>query len=125
MTTRTIKRIVAFRRPFTLGEISEQFPAGNYAIETDEDLVDGMFFPTYLQGITLMQRIAEPRPGITERVVINPFQLDAALALDAVLDSMAGPEREIAPIGPVAPESNFGEEVSTSRYSRRRTKATG
>jgi hypothetical protein len=125
MTTRTIKRIVTFRRPFTLGEVSKQFPAGNYTIETDEDVVDGMFFPTYLQGITLMQQIAEPRPGITERAVINPFQLDAALALDAMLDSMACPDSEYAPIGAVAQETNFRDKVPTSRYGRGRTKAKG
>ena len=88
-------------------------------------LVDGMFFPTYLQGITLMQQIAEPRPGITERVVINPFQLDAALALDAMLDSMACPDSEYAPIGAVAQETNFRDKVPTSRYGRGRTKAKG
>lgn len=90
MTVRTTKRTVSFARPFTLDDFSEQFPAGQYAIETDEDLLDGMFFAAYLQGVTVMQRVAERRPGITEPTVINPFQLDAALALDAALDLMGG-----------------------------------
>jgi hypothetical protein len=107
MTTRTIKRTVTFRRPFTLGDSSDQFPAGEYAVETDEDLIEGMFFPKYLQGVTVMQKIAERRPGITERAVINPFQLDAALALDAVLDSMAGPARECTHIGGLRGETDF------------------
>jgi hypothetical protein len=110
MTARTIKRTVSFARPFALGEFSEQFPAGRYAIETDEDMLDGMFYPTYLQGVTVMQKIAERRPGITEPVVINPFQLDAALALDAVLDSMAGAEEACAQIEPAAQEADSRDE---------------
>jgi hypothetical protein len=75
-----------------LGEFSEQFPAGRYSIETDEELLDGMYLPAYMRGTTAMQLVADRRrPGITEPVVINPFQLDAALALDAVLASMSEP----------------------------------
>ena len=91
MTTRTTTRTVSFTRPFMLGEFSEQFPAGRYAIETDEELLDGMLFPAYLRGVTAMQLITDRRPGITEPAVIDPFQLDAALALDAVLASMSEP----------------------------------
>lgn len=47
-----------------------------------------MFYPTYLQGVTVMQRIPEQRLGITAPLVINPFQLEAAPALDAVLNSI-------------------------------------
>lgn len=90
MTIRTTKRIVSFVRPFMLGEFSEQFPAGRYSIETDEELLDGMYFPAYMRGTTSMQVIADRRPGITEPAVIDSLQLDAALALDAVLASMAG-----------------------------------
>jgi hypothetical protein len=104
MSTRRIKRIVRFTRPFTLVAFSEQFPGGQYVVETDEDLLDGMFYPTYLQGVTMMQRIPEKRPGITEPVIINRFQLDAALALDAVLDSMAGSEAACDQIEPATQE---------------------
>ena len=91
MAMRTKKRTVSFVRPFMLGELSEQFPAGRYSIETDEELLDGMYFPAYMRGTTSMQVIAdERRHGITEPAVIDSFQLDAALALDAVLASMTG-----------------------------------
>ena len=92
MTIRSTKKTVSFTRPFMLGEFSEQFPAGRYAIDTDEELLDGMLFPAYLRGATVMQLIPDRcRPGITEPVAIDPFQLDAALALDAVLASMSEP----------------------------------
>jgi hypothetical protein len=77
-----------------LREFSEQFPAGRYSIEADEELLDGMYFPAYMRRTTAMQLVADRRrPGITEPAVINPFQLDAALALDAVLASMCEPSK--------------------------------
>ena len=91
MTVRTTKKTVSFTRPFMLGEFSEQFPAGRYAVSTDEEMLDGMLFPSYSQDATAMQLIPDRRrPGITEPVVIDSLQLDAALTLDAVLASMVG-----------------------------------
>lgn len=43
-TMRTTKETVTFARPFRLGELSEQFPAGRYSIETDEELLEGGVF---------------------------------------------------------------------------------
>jgi hypothetical protein len=103
MTIRTTKRTVSFFRPFMLGEFSEQFPAGRYVIDTDEELLDGMLFPTYLRGATVMQLIPDRRrPGITEPAVIDSLQLDAALVLDGVLASMAGSGEASSLIAPGA-----------------------
>lgn len=112
MTVRTTKRTVSFARPFVLDDFSEQFPPGRYAIETDEDLLDGMLFPAYLRGVTVMQLITDRRPGITEPAVIDPFQLDAALALDAVLASMTEAGETRTPIAPAAHLVHTGEVVS-------------
>jgi hypothetical protein len=112
MTTRTTTRTVSFTRPFMLGEFSEQFPAGRYAIETDEELLDGMLFPAYLRGVTAMQLITDRRPGITEPAVIDPFQLDAARALDAVLASMTGSGEAHSRIAPGAHLVHSAEVVS-------------
>jgi hypothetical protein len=92
MTIRTTTRIASFSRPFMLGAFSEQFPAGRYSIETEEELLDGMYFPAYMRPTTVMHLIPDPRrPGITEHAEIDPFQLEAALALDAVLASISSP----------------------------------
>lgn len=110
MAMRTKKRTVSFVRPFMLGEFSEQFPAGRYSIETDEELLDGMYFPAYVPGTTSMQLIADQRcPGITEPAVIDSFQLDAALALDAVLASMTGCGQSSSLIPPEAQLAASGE----------------
>lgn len=82
MTTRTTKRTVTFARPFTLGESSEEFPAGRYAIETDEELVEGISFPAYLRTATIMQLVEPHRAGITEVFRIDPRELEAALIAD-------------------------------------------
>jgi hypothetical protein len=84
MTMRTTKETVTFARPFRLGELSEQFPAGRYSIETDEELLEGVSFPVYRRTATMMQLIADPRRrGTTEFAMIDPRQLEAALAADA------------------------------------------
>lgn len=103
MAMRTRKRTVTFARSFTLGKFSEQFAAGRYSIETDDELLDGMYFPAYMRGTTVMQLIPDQRrPGITEPAVIDPFQLEAALALDAVLASMCEPSDASQLIAPGA-----------------------
>ena len=90
MTVRTTKRTVTFARPFRLAETGDEYPAGRYFIETDEEQVDELSFPFYRRTSTMMQLIADPlRPGITETVVIDPLQLEAALEADAASVSKA------------------------------------
>ena len=83
MTTRTIKKIVTFRRPFVLGGIDEALPAGPYSVETDEELIEGISFPAYRRILTLIHLHPKPgRPGLTETLTIDPNELDAALERD-------------------------------------------
>ena len=100
MTRRTISKTVTFANPFRLREFDEPFPAGRYSIETDEELLDEVFFPVYLRRATMTQVITDPRPpGITENAVIDPQELEEALKADA-LGSNAEPS-EFRPL--VAP----------------------
>lgn len=83
MTTRTTQKTVTFARPFRLGEFGELLPAGSYPIETDEELVEGVSFPVYRRTTTMIQLIADPhRQGTMETMVVDPLQLEAALAKD-------------------------------------------
>ncbi len=85
MTTRTSNRTVIFRRPFALSGWSEAQPAGIYKVETEEELLDIMSFPAYRRTATMIE--LPGRPGIssvTEIVMIDPDELDAALARDGV-----------------------------------------
>lgn len=87
MTMRTTKTTVTFTRPFSLSGFDGMQPAGSYSVETDEELLDGMSFPAYRRMATMMQLPAiaakTGAAGISLQVaVIDPSQLDAALAAD-------------------------------------------
>ena len=84
MTTRTSKRTVIFHRPFILGELDEEQPAGAYIVETDEELLEGISFPVYRRIATLIRLHAKPgRPGVVQTLYIDPKELEAALLRDA------------------------------------------
>ncbi|WP_284735974.1 hypothetical protein [Dongia deserti] len=83
MTTRT-KRTVTFKRPFSLSGFDGEQPAGTYSVETDEELPEGSF-PAYRRMATMMQMKAGAwdNCGALQVAVIDPQQLEAALAMDA------------------------------------------
>jgi hypothetical protein len=85
MTTRTTKRTVTFTRSFSLSGFDGEQPAGSYSVETDEELLDGVSFPAYRRLATMMQLdVKSVGPaGILQVAVIDPLQLEAALAADA------------------------------------------
>lgn len=85
MTTRTTKSTVTFTRPFTLSGFDGEQPAGSYSVETDEEMLDGVSFPAYRRLATMMQLDAKTigPGGILQVAVIDPGQLEAALAADA------------------------------------------
>jgi hypothetical protein len=87
MTTRTSKKTVTFRRPFSLGCFDEKLPAGDYIVETDEELLEGLSFPAYRRKLTLIYLHASPRrPGLRQALPIDPDDLDAALMRDQAVD---------------------------------------
>jgi len=84
MSTRTSRRTVTFLQPFTLLNVDGEQPAGNYTVETDEELLQGVSFPAYRRVQTLLYLHAEPgRLGMTRTVVVDTEALDAALSRDA------------------------------------------
>lgn len=88
-TIRTIETSVTFREPFILIELAEAQPAGVYAVETDEELLEGISFPAYRRIATWI-RLHEnsARSGTTQVLKIDPDGLDAALIRDAVSTGM-------------------------------------
>ena len=89
MTMRTTKSTVTFTRPFRLGAFGEQFPAGRYPIETDEELLEGVSFPAYRRTATMMQLTADPlHLGVTEIAMVDPQQLEEALTMDGMRPPM-------------------------------------
>jgi hypothetical protein len=85
MTSRTIKKTVTFKRPFNLSGFDGEQPAGSYSVETDEELVEGVSFPAYRRMATMMQleTNAGAARGAVQVAVIDPKELEAALAVDS------------------------------------------
>ncbi len=60
--------------------MEEEQPAGDYRVETDEELLEGMSFAAYRRVKVLVHLHKRPeRPNVTESVWIEPVDLDAAL----------------------------------------------
>ena len=93
MTIRTTSKTVTLIAPFFLSGLDKLVPAGSYTVETDEELLEGLSFPAYRRLSTLIHLHAKFANGeVVETVVIDPKELDAALALDVEL---AEPKRRL------------------------------
>lgn len=91
MTMRTIFTTITFNRPFRLSGSDLEQPAGNYEIETDEELIEDMSFLGYRRMSTLIHlHRQENRPGITEMMTIDPIELEAVIATDRITDQANG-----------------------------------
>jgi hypothetical protein len=84
MTTRTTHGYVTFGHSFRLGLDGQEFPAGRYLVETEEELIQGMSFPAYQRTATMMHLLPNLlRPGVKEVAVVDHEQLQKALVEDA------------------------------------------
>lgn len=91
MTTRTTKKTVTFNNPFVIGSFDEMQPAGDYVVETDEELIEGLSFPAYRRVLTLLHLHERPgRQSVKSTLTIDPTDLDAALARDQKSSSFPG-----------------------------------
>jgi len=86
--THTSTMTVRFAEPFTLTGLEREQPAGNYTVETDEELIPSLSFTAYRRTATWLRlpgqrEGAGPSAGHSEVVAIDPVELDAALARDA------------------------------------------
>lgn len=91
MKTRIREKTVTFRRPFVLAGLDEVLPAGDYSVETEEELVEGISYAAYRRTATLLRPHAKLGPShLTRAMTIDPEELDAALARDRVI--AAAPE---------------------------------
>jgi len=86
--TRTTRTTVTFAHPFRLKGVDGVHRAGAYAVDTDEDLIDGLSFLSWRRVATMIHlRSAD---GATEVHRLDPAELDAALRRDAEAASLAG-----------------------------------
>lgn len=83
MTMRTTSRTVTFDNSFCLAGFDEEFPSGDYLVETDEELLQGLSFAAYRRVQTMLHVPPPDRsPGRKRVLSIHPEALDAALEGD-------------------------------------------
>ena len=83
--TRSRRETVTFRHPFRIKGIERQLPAGAYEVVTDEELIEGLSFPSFRRVATLiMVPGAPPHHQSTEMISISPVDLADAQQADAV-----------------------------------------
>jgi hypothetical protein len=77
---RTTLSTVSFARPFTLSVLDGTQPAGDYTIETEEELLEGVSFPAYRRLRTVILLPAKPGSMVTAQAApVDPVELDATL----------------------------------------------
>jgi hypothetical protein len=80
MMTRTALSTASFARPFTLSVLDGTQPAGDYTIETEEELLEGVSFPTYRRLRTVILLPAKVGSMVTaQAALIDPIELESTL----------------------------------------------
>lgn len=90
MTERTTTTKVTFHNPADLEGLTEALPAGEYVVETDEEVILGLSFLAYRRlrtTIIVPSRIGAPMAR--QMIEIDPDSLTAALARDAMASARA------------------------------------
>ena len=84
MTIRSTEKIVTFANSFTLPELDEMLPAGDYRIVTDEELIEGLSRLAYHRVATYIFLPSISSQKMIQRMVkIEPESLEEALHMDA------------------------------------------
>jgi hypothetical protein len=77
---RTTRESVTFDRPFSLDAVDEVQPAGTYAVDVDEELIEGLSFLAYQRvATTIYLPLRAGRSGSVQAVRVDPRELDSAL----------------------------------------------
>ena len=85
MTTRTRRETVHFKHPFRLDGVDRLLPSGAYEVVTDEEMIEGLSFPSFRRVATMiMVPAAPPQHSSTEMISISSVDLADAQQADAV-----------------------------------------
>ena len=73
---------MTFQLPFVLDGYDRELPAGDYELETDEELIDGLSFPAYRRVATHLY--IHPKPGVMEMLAVSWADITAAQLRDEI-----------------------------------------
>jgi hypothetical protein len=82
VTSRTSREDLVFHRPFRLRGWSQPHPAGTYALETEEELIEGLSFPAYRRVGTTLTRATSQGGQLRQVIPVEPAEIAAVLAAD-------------------------------------------
>jgi hypothetical protein len=84
MTTRTRRETVHFKHPFRLDGVDRLLPPGAYQVVTDEEMIEGLSFPSFRRVATMiLVPGAAPHVSTVEMITISPVDLSDAQRTDA------------------------------------------
>jgi hypothetical protein len=73
---RTTRQIVAFDQPFSLFGVDEVQPAGAYAVDVDEELIEGLSFLAYQRvATTIYLPLRYGGAGSLQAIRVDPGEL--------------------------------------------------
>jgi hypothetical protein len=82
VTNRIRSEDLVFGRPFRLRGWKEPHPAGTYALETEEELIEGLSFPAYRRVGTTLTRKETPGGHCRQVIPVDLSDLESALAAE-------------------------------------------
>lgn len=83
MFARTKHRTVHFDKPFWISGISEMVTAGDYIIDEDEELIEGLSWSAYRRVATFITLPATSENKYCARLMpIDPEELEGLIAFD-------------------------------------------
>jgi hypothetical protein len=85
VTVRTTRTTISFSQPFKLRDLDDIQPAGDYLLDTDEELIEGLSRLAYRRVATLLHLPSTSlSQGRAELLSVSPAELDAALEKDRI-----------------------------------------
>jgi hypothetical protein len=82
VTSRIRSEDLVFSRPFRLRGWKEPHPAGTYALEMEEELIEGLSFPAYRRVGTTLTREATPGGHCRQVIPVELADLEVAVAAE-------------------------------------------
>ena len=84
MTTRSRRETVHFKHPFRIKGIDRLLSPGDYEVITDEEMIEGLSFPSYRRVATMIMVPGEaPHGSSVEMISIGSIDLSDAQRIDA------------------------------------------
>jgi len=89
MTTRSRRETVTFQHPTRIKGVDRVLAAGSYEVVTDEEMIEGLSFPSFRRiGTMIMVPGAPPHHHSMEMIAIGSADLADAQHRDAVVPNV-------------------------------------